>query len=133
MNLTRTAFGTWNGGRFMNFGAPLDEAQFIALIHRAYERGIRTFVTADVYGSGAADEAIGRALASFPRSSYCLVGMIGHDFYSGLRDGQKGFPRFTDTRLRAASGYSEYVQMAVEKSLERCKTDRFDCLLLHNP
>jgi aryl-alcohol dehydrogenase-like predicted oxidoreductase len=117
----------------MNFGAQLDEAQFSSLIQRAYEKGIRTFMTADVYGSGAADEALGRALSSFPRSSYCLVGMIGHDFYSGLRDGQKGFPRFTDPRLRQASGYSEYVQMAAEKSLERCKTDRFDCLLLHNP
>ena len=117
----------------MNFGAQLDEAHFISLIERAYEKGIRTFMTADVYGGGAADEALGRALASFPRSTYCLVGMIGHDLYSGLRDGQKGFPRFTDPRIRAASGYAEYVQMAAEKSLERCKTDRFDCLLLHNP
>jgi aryl-alcohol dehydrogenase-like predicted oxidoreductase len=133
MNLTLTAFGTWNGGRFMNFGTPLNEAHFAALIHRAYEKGIRTFMTADVYGAGAADEALGKALAGFPRASYCLVGMIGHDFYSGLRDGQKGFPRFTDPRLRSASGYAEYVQMAAEKSLERCKTDRFDCVLLHNP
>ncbi len=133
MNLTRTAFGTWNGGRFMNFGTPLDEARYSELIQRAYERGIRTFMTADVYGSGAADEALGRALAGFPRSSYSLVGMIGHDFYSGLRDGQKGFPRFTDPRIRPPGGYAEYVQMAVEKSLERCKTDHFDCLLLHNP
>jgi aryl-alcohol dehydrogenase-like predicted oxidoreductase len=133
MNLSRTAFGTWNGGRFMNFGEPVDEARYAELIHRAYEKGIRTFMTADVYGSGAADEALGKALAPFPRSSYCLVGMLGHDFYSGLRDGQKGFPRFTDSRLRTASGYADYLQMAAEKSLERCKTDRFDCLLLHNP
>ena len=50
MNLTRTAFGTWNGGRFMNFGEPVEEGRFIALIQRAYERGIRTFMTADTYG-----------------------------------------------------------------------------------
>jgi aryl-alcohol dehydrogenase-like predicted oxidoreductase len=133
MNLTRTAFGTWNGGRFMNFGVPLEEDHFSALVRRAYEKGIRTFLTADVYGQGAADEAIGRALSGFPRDSYCLVGMIGHDYYAGLRDGSKGYPRFTDPRIRPHGGYLEYVRMATEKSLERCQTDRFDCLLLHNP
>jgi hypothetical protein len=66
MNLSRTAFGTWNGGRFMNFGAQLDEAHFSSLIQRAYEKGIRTFMTADVYGSGAADEALGRAALQLP-------------------------------------------------------------------
>jgi len=133
MNLTRTAFGTWNGGRFMNFGVPLEEAHFAELIRRAYEKGVRTFMTADVYGSGAADEAIGRALTGIPRDTYCLVGIVGHDFYAGLRDGQKGFPRFTDPRLRQASGYLDYVRMATEKSLARCQTDHFDCLMLHNP
>ena len=133
MNLTRTAYGTWNGGRFMHFGEPLDDSRFDDVLRHAYERGIRTFMTADAYGSGAADEALGRALAGVPRESYCLVGMIGHDFYSAPRDGQKGFPRFTDPRLRQPSDFAEYVRMATEKSLERCRTDRFDCLMLHNP
>ena len=133
MNLTRTAYGTWNGGRYMHFGEAIDEARFEACILRAYEKGIRTFVTADVYGSGAADEAVGRALAGVPRDSYCLVGMIGHDFYGPPRDGQKGFPRFTDPRLRQPRDFSDYVRMATERALARCKTDRFDCLMLHNP
>jgi aryl-alcohol dehydrogenase-like predicted oxidoreductase len=133
MNLTRTAFGTWNGGRFMHFGTPLEADHFAALIRRAYDRGVRTFLTADVYGSGAADEALGEALADVPRQSYCLVGMVGHDFYATLRDGQKGFPRFTDPRIRGASAYLDYVRMATEKSLARCRTDHFDCLMLHNP
>ena len=133
MNLTRTAYGTWNGGRYMNFGEMLDEAHFDAAIQYAYEKGIRTFMTADVYGSGAADEALGRALAGVPRESYCLVGMIGHDFYGGTRDGSKGFPRFTDARLRQPRDFADYVRMATEKQLERLRTDRLDCLMLHNP
>ena len=28
---------------------------------------------------------LGRALAGFPRDSYCLVGAVGHDFYKGQR------------------------------------------------
>ena len=133
MNLTRTAYGTWNGGRYMHFGEAIDEARFESCIRRAYEKGIRTFMTADVYGNGAADEAIGRSLAGVPRDSYCLVGIIGHDFYGGARDGQKGFPRFTDPRLRQPRDFSDYVRMATERSLARCRTDHFDCLMLHNP
>jgi aryl-alcohol dehydrogenase-like predicted oxidoreductase len=133
MNLTRTAYGTWNGGRFMHFGEPLDDARFIGAIRHAYESGIRTFMTADVYGNGAADEMLARALAGLPRASYCLVGAIGHDFYSGQRDGSKGFPRFTHPQLRAKGDYASYLRMATEKSLARCGVEAFDCVLLHNP
>ena len=68
-----------------------------------------------------------------PRDSYCLVGNIGHDFYEGKRDGSKGFPRFTDPSLRGPAKYFDYLKMAAEKSLERCRAKNFDLLLLHNP
>ena len=131
MDLTRTAFGTWSGGRYAQFGEPLAEERFINLIQHAYRSGIRTFMTADVYGAGAADEMLGRALAGLPRDSYCLVGAVGHDFYSGKRDG--GFPRFTQPELRPPHEFASYLRMATEKSLARCRVDRFDLLLLHNP
>jgi len=133
MDLTRTAYGTWSGGRFMHFGEPLDDDRFIGAIRHAYDRGIRTFMTADVYSNGAADEMLGRALAGLPRESYALVAMIGHDFYSGQRDGSKGYPRFTHPQLRGPRDYAGYVRMAAEKALTRCRVDRFDCLMLHNP
>src|SRR5678816_1892767 len=82
MDLTRTAYGMWNGGRYMHYGEPLDDDRFLATIRTAYDHGIRTFVTADVYGTGAADQMIGRALSGLPRDSYCLVGTIGHDSVS---------------------------------------------------
>jgi aryl-alcohol dehydrogenase-like predicted oxidoreductase len=133
MDLTRTAYGTWSGGRYMHFGDPLPEDRFIHVIQHAYQRGIRTFLTADVYGNGAADQMLGRALAGLPRETYCLVGALGHDFYSGKRDGAKGYPRFTHPDLRPPQAYADYLRMATEKSLERCGADRFDLLLLHNP
>lgn len=133
MDVTRTAFGTWNGGRFMHYGQPLEDAQWIRVAQHAYQRGIRTFLTADVYGNGQADEILGRSLAGLARESYCLVGAVGHDFYSGKRDGAKGYPRFTNPQLRRPQDYADYLRMATEKSLERCQADRFDLLLLHNP
>ena len=131
MDLTRTAYGTWNGGRYMHFGEPLSEERFLKVIQQAYQRGVRTFMTADVYGNGAADEMLGRALDGLPRDSYCLVGAVGHDFYKGERQGAKGYPRFTATHKPAE--YVGYLRMATEKSLQRCNTDKFDLVLLHNP
>ncbi|MBV9838219.1 MAG: aldo/keto reductase [Solirubrobacterales bacterium] len=125
------AVGTWSGGRFMRFGQPLDDERFLALI--APDDAIRTVITADVYGSGEADRMLGRAIAGRARERICVVGAVGHDFYSGERDGAKGFPRFTDPRLRDEAGYPDYLRIATERSLERCGLDRFDLLLLHNP
>ena len=133
MNPTTTAYGTWSGGRFMHFGETLDEDRFIQCIETAYESGIRTFVSSDVYGNGKADELLGRALAGIYRSTYSLVGMIGHDFYQGQRQGSRGYPRFTDPDLRGPEGYADFVHMATSKELERCGSDHLDLLMLHNP
>src|SRR6186713_707041 len=70
MNLTRTAFGIWSGGRFMHFGEALDDARYVNLVRRSYEKGTRTFVTADVYGAGRADSLLGEALKGIDRSTY---------------------------------------------------------------
>ena len=128
---THTALGTWSGGRFMKFGEPLDDERLTALL-RPDDR-LRTVITADTYGAGDADRLLGRSLEGVPRESYCLVGAIGHDFYEGEREGAKGFPRFTDPRLRGPDEYADYVRTATEKSLERIGVDAFDLLLLHNP
>ncbi len=133
MEPTTTAYGTWSGGRFMHFGETLPEDRFIECIQTAYESGIRTFVTADVYGNGKADELLGLALKGIERGSYSLVGMIGHDFYEGQRLGSRGYPRFTDPVLRSPEQFADFIQMATAKELERCGTDHFDLLMLHNP
>ena len=131
MDPTTTAIGTWSGGRFMHFGEALDDERMTALLRPG--GGIETVITADAYGAGEADRLLGRALAGLDRDSYCLIGAVGHDFYEGQREGAKGFPRFTDERLRDEGGYADYLRMATEQSLERCRVERFDLLMLHNP
>jgi aryl-alcohol dehydrogenase-like predicted oxidoreductase len=131
MDPTRTAIGAWSGGRFMHFGEPLSDERLLALLRPG--AGIDTVMSADAYGAGEADLLLGRAIEGVDRDSFCLIGAIGHDFYEGEREGAKGFPRFTDPRLRSESGYGEYVRMATERSLERLGAERFDLLMLHNP
>ena len=128
---TPTAIGTWSGGRFMHFGEPLDEDRLVRLLRP--DAGIATVLTADVYGCGEADRLLGRALTGLERDAYCLVGAVGHDFERGEREGAKGFPRFTDPRLRGEDEYAAYLRTATERSLERLGADAFDLLLLHNP
>jgi aryl-alcohol dehydrogenase-like predicted oxidoreductase len=131
MDPTRTALGTWSGGRFMHFGEPLGEERLLALLRPG--EGIDTVMSADAYGAGEADSLLGRAISGVPREDFCLIGAVGHDFYEGEREGAKGFPRFTDPRLRSPSEHAAYLRMATERSLARIGADRFDLLLLHNP
>ncbi|HEY2631168.1 MAG TPA: aldo/keto reductase [Solirubrobacteraceae bacterium] len=123
--------GTWSGGRFMHFGEPLDDERLLALLRPG--EGIDTVMSADAYGAGEADRLLGCAIEGVARDDFCLVGAIGHDFYEGEREGAKGYPRFTDPRLRAEGEYGDYIRMATEQSLERLGTERFDLLMLHNP
>jgi aryl-alcohol dehydrogenase-like predicted oxidoreductase len=131
MDPTTSAIGTWSGGRFMHFGEPLADDRLLALLRPG--EGIDTVISADAYGAGEADTLLGQALAGVPREDYCLIGAIGHDFYEGEREGAKGFPRFTDARLRDERDYAGYIRMATEQSLERLGVEQLDVLLLHNP
>jgi aryl-alcohol dehydrogenase-like predicted oxidoreductase len=127
----RSAIGTWSGGRFLRFGETIEVDRLERLLRPG--AGIDTVLSADTYGQGEADVLLGRALAGVAREDYCLVGAVGHDFYEGERDGPRGFPRFTDPRLRGEGEYAGYLRMAAERSLERLGVDSFDLLLLHNP
>jgi len=127
----RAAIGTWSGGRFLHFGEAIEEDRLATLLRPG--GGIETVLTADAYGQGEADRVLGRALEGVPRDEFCLIGAVGHDFYEGERDGPKGFPRFTDPRLRGPAQYADYLRMATEESLGRIGAYSFDLLLLHNP
>ena len=62
---TRTAIGTWSGGRFRHFGQALGDERLIALL-RPDER-VRTVITADAYCAGEADALLGRAVSGLAR------------------------------------------------------------------
>jgi aryl-alcohol dehydrogenase-like predicted oxidoreductase len=115
----------------MHFGEALDDDRLEDLLRPG--DGIDTVITADVYGAGEADLMLGRALAGGDRDALSIVGAVGHDFVNGERDGPRGFPRFTDARLRGPGEYADYLRAATEASLDRVGVSTFDLLLLHNP
>ena len=134
MDISRTAYGTWSGGRFMHFGEPLDDERFLAAIRHAYDRGIRTFMTSDVYGNGAADEMLGRALAGVPRDSYALVGDDRARFLQRAARGLEGLPAFHASAAARSGRLRELSCAWRRRSRSRVAAwTKFDCLMLHNP
>ena len=95
---------------------PADEAEAIATLHRAVERGVTLFDTAEVYGPFANEALIGRTLGA-KRDSIVLATKFGFD----IRDG----------RMTGVTSRPERIRAAVEGSLMRLGTDHIDLLYQH--
>jgi aryl-alcohol dehydrogenase-like predicted oxidoreductase len=101
------------------YGAPPPADVAEALLHEALERGVTLFDTAALYGFGANEELVGRALAPH-RARFTLAtkcGLHGRDDGSGVK--------------RVVDGRPETLKWSVEQSLRRLRTDTIDLLYLH--
>jgi aryl-alcohol dehydrogenase-like predicted oxidoreductase len=99
------------------FYGSADEAESIAVIHRAIELGITFFDTADVYGSGHNEELLGRALRPH-RDEVILATKFG-----SVRDASGAFV--------GVNGRPEYVRAACEASLRRLGVETIDLYYQH--
>ncbi len=98
------------------YNPPADKQQMIALIRDAFDRGVRFFDTAEVYGPFTNEELVGEAIAPF-RSQVVLATKFGFAF-----DG---------SRVAGRNGKPENIRRAVEGSLKRLKTDTIDLCYQH--
>ncbi len=75
LEITRVGFGAWAiGGGGWSFGwGPQDDADSIAAMRHAIERGINWIDTAPVYGLGHSEEVVGRLLRELPRDDRPMV------------------------------------------------------------
>ncbi|MDP9126754.1 MAG: aldo/keto reductase [Pseudomonadota bacterium] len=94
-----------------------DEAESIAVIHRALDLGVNFLDTADMYGVGSNEELVGRAIKD-RRSHVVLATKFGNmRAPNGDRLGINGKP--------------EYVRAACNASLKRLKIDVIDLYYQH--
>ena len=102
------------------FGTRIDADQVEAVVDAALEQGATFFDTADVYGLGASEELLGRALGS-RRDDVVIATKFGMDMQG--RSGDDGGRR----------GSAAYIRRSVEGSLRRLGTDHIDLYQLHVP
>lgn len=99
------------------FGSDVDEQSSLALIDEAFDRGIQFLDTANIYGQGASERVIGKALKR-RRSAFFVATKV----FGSMGDGP-------DDR-----GLSQrHVLKACDASLRRLDTDYIDLYQLHRP
>lgn len=113
--VSRIGLGTWAIGGAMWGGS--DDAESIATIRSAVERGINLIDTAPVYGFGHSEEVVGRALEGLRDKAVIAT-------KAALEWGNNGIRR-NSTPAR--------IQQEVEDSLRRLRTDYIDIYQIHWP
>lgn len=120
-NLEVSALGL--GCMRMSFGdKPVDKQEMIIFLHKAVERGITFFDTAEVYGPFTNEELVGEALEPF-RGQVVIATKFGwkHDPITGPS------PRFgQDSR-------PEQIKRVAEASLKRLRVEAIDLFYQHRP
>jgi aryl-alcohol dehydrogenase-like predicted oxidoreductase len=117
LSTSRIGLGTWAIGGWMWGGT--DEAESIATIRFAVERGITLIDTVPAYGFGRAEEIVGKALAEGSmRDKVSIATKVGLTWKDGavFRDCRPG-------RIRKE----------IEDSLRRLRTDVIDLYQVHWP
>jgi len=119
-NLEVSALGL--GCMRMSFGdTPTDKQMMIDLLHKAVERGITFFDTAEVYGPFTNEELVGEALEPFK-------GQVVIATKFGFKSGEDGVrPQYgVDSR-------PQRIRQVAEESLKRLRVDCIDLFYQHRP
>ena len=115
-SLVVSAMGLGCMGMSQSYGTP-DDAESVATIHHAIDRGITMLDTADMYGGGKNEELVGAAIAK-RRNEIILATKFGN-------------MRMPDGRFLGVNGKAEYVQEACEACLKRLNISTIDLFYLH--
>ena len=125
MNITRVGFGAWaiGGGGWLFAWGEQDDAESVAAIRHAAERGVNWIDTAAVYGNGHSEEVVARALREMPAGErpyvFTKCGLVW--------DEQN--PMVQAKRIGDASS----LRREVEASLRRLGVERIDLYQMHWP
>ncbi|VTR29366.1 aldo/keto reductase [Sphingobacterium thalpophilum] len=92
------------------------KAEMIALLHKAVDRGVTFFDTAEVYGPHISEEYVGEGLASF-KGKVQIATKFGWNTEGGKRGGRLATP--------------EHIRKVVDQSLKRLRVEAIDLYYLH--
>jgi len=118
-NLEVSAIGLGCMGMSFSYGPPPDRQEMLSLLRSAFERGVRFFDTAEVYGPFRNEELVGEALAPF-RGQVVIATKFGFKLDP---TGEKAWLGL-DSR-------PEHIKEVAEGSLKRLKVDAIDLFYQH--
>jgi aryl-alcohol dehydrogenase-like predicted oxidoreductase len=122
IKVSEIGFGAWTIGLDW-WGKKIDDDEAIRMLKRAYDLGINFYETADMYGKGKSEKLIAQAFKDM-RNEVIYSTKWGYDMYNAEQVGHSELPQKHDT---------EFLQFALEQSLNRLQTDYIDIYSLHNP
>jgi 1-deoxyxylulose-5-phosphate synthase len=109
LNVSEVILGSW-----LTYGGGVERQQAEACVYKAFEVGINTIDTANVYGRGAAESFLGEVLQGIDRTSYILATKV----YFPMSPEDQG--------LSANQIYKQ-----IDASLQRLRTDYVDLYQCH--
>jgi voltage-dependent potassium channel beta subunit len=104
------------GGWTTYGGSVTDDATVRSLIRHAFDAGVNFFDIADIYGRGAAEDIMGRALRELPRHELVISSKVFWPMSDDVND--RGLSR-------------KHIMESVDKSLRRIGTDYLDLYFCH--
>ena len=107
LNVSPVIMGTWQAGKNMWVG--IEDRQIKAAVEKAFDAGITTFDTAEVYGDGHSELVLGKAMAPFRKQAIIATKVFSNHL-----------------------SYEEVLN-ACHGSLSRLKTDYIDVYQIHWP
>jgi len=123
LTCSEIGFGTWALGS--TWWGEITRGEGVNLIARALDLGITFFDTGDVYGAGANEEIVGKALAGVPRERVQISTKFGYVIEGGRQEHSQG--------ERPQDWSPSHARSALDASLSRLGTDYVDLYQLHNP
>jgi len=106
----------------------------IELIEYAFKKGIKTFDTSPLYGSGKSEISYGNALKNFKRDDFFITSKCGRILKEINSTNLATEKAIKNDKADTIFDFSEKgIRISVEESLKRLKLDYLDSLLLHDP
>ena len=106
----------------------------IELIEYAFKKGIKTFDTSPLYGSGKSEISYGNALKNFKRDDFFITSKCGRLLKEINSTNLATEKAILNDKADTIFDFSEKgIRISVEESLKRLKLDYLDSLLLHDP
>ena len=122
IKVSEIGFGAWVIGLDW-WGKKIDDDEEIRMLKRAYDLGINFYETADMYGKGKSEKLIAHAFKDM-RNEVIYSTKWGYDMYNAKQVGHNEIPQKHNP---------DYLEYALQQSLERLQTNYIDVYSLHNP